>query len=95
MLNVLPAVARRPLLPWLDAQAGLRGLLEQYVDFSRIPALVEDDGGRHELFVGAIEVLSGNFTAFRGSGPGFGVEAVVASGTLPAITQATVIQSGP
>ena len=94
LLNVLPSAARKPLLPWLDTHVGLRTMLEHYVDFARIPQLVERDGRRHELFVGAVEVLTGDFTAFRGTDPAFGVEAVAASGTLPEIARATVIDSG-
>ena len=80
---------------WFDAQTGLRTILEEYVDFDRVPALVARDGGRHELFVGAVEVLTGDFIAFRGTDPAFGVDAVVASGTLPELSRAAVIDSGP
>lgn len=93
--DLLPAPVRSPLEPWLDPQAGLRTILQAFVDFSRIPALVVRDGGRRELFVGAVQVLTGDFVAFRGTDPAFGVDCVVASGTLPDIARATVIASGP
>jgi NTE family protein len=94
VLESLPRLAREPLRPWLDAHEGLRTILEEYVNFASIPGLVQRDNGRHELLIGAIEVLSGRFVAFRGTDPAFGVEAVVASGTLPEIASATVIEGG-
>lgn len=94
VVNALPRIGREFWLPWLDPHAGLQTMLEHHVDFARIPELVERDGGRHELFVGSIEVLTGDFVAFRGTDPAFGVDAVVASGTLPEIARATVIKSG-
>jgi NTE family protein len=94
LLNLLPAAAQAQLRPWLDAQDGLRSILREYVDFDRIPALVERDQGRHELLVGAVDVLNGTFVAFRGSDPNFSIDCVVASGTLPEIARATVIAEG-
>jgi NTE family protein len=95
LLGLLPRPAQDQLRLWFDAQTGLRTILEEYVDFDRVPALVARDGGRHELFVGAVEVLTGDFIAFRGTDPAFGVDAVVASGTLPELSRAAVIDSGP
>ncbi len=95
LLELLPRPAQDQLRLWFDAQTGLRTILEEYVDFDRVPALVARDGGRHELFVGAVEVLTGDFIAFRGTDPAFGVDAVVASGTLPELSRAAVIDSGP
>jgi NTE family protein len=95
LLEMLPSPAQAQLRPWFDAQTGLRTVLEEYVEFDRLPELVANDCGRHELFVGAVEVLTGDFVAFRGTDPGFGVDAVVASGTLPELARATVTDSGP
>lgn len=94
VVNALPRFGREFWLPWLDPHTGLQTMLEHHVDFARIPALVARDGGRHELFIGSIEVLTGDFVAFRGTDPAFSVDAVVASGTLPEIARATVIESG-
>jgi NTE family protein len=95
LLELLPRPAQNQLRLWLDAQTGLRTILEEYVEFDRVPDLVAKDGGRHELFLGAVEVLTGDFVAFRGTDPAFSVDAVVASGTLPELARAAVIDSGP
>jgi NTE family protein len=95
LLDMLPRPAQDQLRLWFDAQTGLRTILEEYVEFDLLPELVARDGGRHELFVGAVEVLTGDFVAFRGTDPAFGIDAVVASGTLPELARATVIESGP
>lgn len=94
LLELLPKPVQAQLRPWLDAQTGLRTIIEEYVDFHRVPELVAADRVGRELFVGAVEVLSGRFVAFRGTAPAFSVDAIVASGTLPEIARAAVIEGG-
>ncbi|MBK8176857.1 MAG: hypothetical protein IPK66_16830 [Rhodospirillales bacterium] len=94
LLSLIPRSAQEPLRVWFDAQTGLRTIIEAFVDFSTIPALVARDRSRRELLIGAAEVLSGNFVVFRGTNPDFSVDAVVASGSLPELARATVIGSG-
>lgn len=64
----------------------LLSLLERHIDLERAIAA----GGTPELFVSAVDVLSGEFTIFE-NGEG-GLEAVMASATIPNLYEATAVE---
>lgn len=71
------------------ARTRLRDLLTDLIDFERIPSLV--DSSRPTLHVGAVDVLDGNFRAFRDAE--IDVETILASSALPTLFPAVEIGS--
>jgi NTE family protein len=64
------------------AVAQLKGMLTTSVDFGALSALVDDDD-RPRLFLGAVDVMSGDFKAFDSARGEITPEAVVASAAIP------------
>lgn len=77
-------------------QAFLASTLSKHIDFKRLPALVKSDSPC--LMVGAVNVLSGDFTTFdstaRQPESGISVEALLASAAIPDLFRAVHIGPG-
>ncbi len=71
-------------------QARLRALLEERVDFARIPRLLTPHSPH--LYVGAVEVLSGTFRVFRDHE--ISVDAIMASAAIPTLFRAVPLDGG-
>ncbi|MCX9009913.1 MAG: patatin-like phospholipase family protein [Candidatus Methanoperedens sp.] len=65
--------------PW--AQEYLRLLLEKHVDFGRIRQILSSNPASLNLYVGAVEVLSGKFKVFKGTE--ISADAILASAAVP------------
>ena len=68
------------------AQEYLRALLEKQVDFDKIKTLTDP---RPELIVGAVDVLSGDFSAFKNAR--ISADAILASAAIPTFLRAVPI----
>lgn len=75
---VLPEVSPYSYPPW--AQDRMRGMLEAQLDFNELRALASRKDAP-ALHIGAVEVLSGHFDAFRGTD--LCVECLLASAAIP------------
>lgn len=84
----MPEISPYALPTW--AQEQFRSLLERHIDFPGIKKLLGPKSPH--LYVGAVEVLSGHFRVFRDAE--VGVEAILASSTLPALFRAVPIDGG-
>lgn len=82
-VEVLQALA--PRREFVD----LRFLLEKYLPFDELPAQTEP-----RLWIGAIEVLSGTFTAFDSARGEISVETILASAALPTLFPAVEVGAG-
>jgi len=86
------ALTLPPVRNWLDAAGRLRHLLEQHVDFARLPELVKLDP-LPRLLVAAIDVTSGDFKVFKSDAQPCEItpDALLASAALPTIFAAVEI----
>ena len=86
------ALTPPPVRTWLDAASRLRGLLEQHVDFARLPELVQSNAAPR-LLVGAVDVTSGEFRVFKSDAHPCEItpEALLASAALPTLLPAVEI----
>ncbi len=84
----LPAVNPYFYPPW--GQDRLRLLLEKYVDFAQLPSYITPTSPT--LLVGAVNVLSGEFTIFRDKD--IDVEAILASAAIPTLFRAIHTRGG-
>lgn len=73
-----------------QGQRRLRNLLEQHVEFARLPSLLHPDSPH--LYVGAVEVLSGTFRVFRDHE--ISADAILASAAIPTLFRAVPIGGG-
>ncbi len=81
----MPEVSPYCYPPW--AQEYLRGILEKHVEFAKINELMNP--GSPDLFVGAVDVLSGEFKTFMNND--ISVDVILASSALPEIFPAVEI----
>ena len=86
------ALTPPPVRTWLDAAGRLRGLLEQHVDFARLPGLAQSSDAPR-LLVGAVDVTSGEFRVFKSDAQPCEItpEALLASAALPTLLPAVEI----
>jgi NTE family protein len=85
-------LAPPPLGDLLDGAGRLRKLLEQHIDFHRLPLLVQAHP-LPRLLIAAVDVLSGEFKVFRSDAQPFEVtpDALLASAALPTLFPAVEI----
>ncbi len=81
----MPEVSPYYYPPW--AQEYLRIILEKHVDFGKIKELLNPSSP--DLFVGAVDVLSGEFKTFKNND--ISVDAILASAALPELFPAVRI----
>jgi NTE family protein len=103
-IGQFPPPGTAPLLP-LALRDGLRDLIERFVCFEDIPALLARDPSHPTLLVGAVDVLNGTFAVFQEAcpdpdwqrqrdtslPPAVGIEPVLASAAIPPSMPATLI----
>lgn len=74
----------------------LAEILEEFIDFARLPSLIKTDSPR--LLVGAVEVLSGKFTVFHShhgqADKRISVGALLASAAIPELFRAVHLGNG-
>jgi len=90
--ETLRALALPPVRNWLDAAGRLRHLLEQRVEFARLPELVKLYP-LPRLLVAAVDVTSGGFKVFKSDAHPCEItpDALLASAALPTIFEAVEI----
>jgi NTE family protein len=95
-IGQFPPPGTAPLLP-LFIRDALRELIERFVRFEDIPALLARDPSHPTLLIGAVDVLNGNFAVFQEACPDpdwqrrtetslppqVGIEPVLASAAIP------------
>jgi NTE family protein len=93
MFEALRTLALPPVRNWLDASGRLRGLLEQHVDFARLPDLVRLHPAAPRLLVAAVNVTSGEFHVFKSDAESCEItpDALLASAALPILFEAVEI----
>ena len=85
-LGALPEISPYAYPSWSQEQ--LRRMLERRVDFAAVRSLAQA-AGAPALIVGAVDVLSGRFTVFRG--PQLDVASVLASAAVPDLFPAVAV----
>ncbi|KCZ71798.1 putative esterase of the alpha-beta hydrolase superfamily [Candidatus Methanoperedens nitroreducens] len=91
MNGVVPTLEISPYYypPW--AQEYMKGVLEKHVEFNKIKMLVDSNPSCPDLFVGAVDVLSGKFKVFQNAE--IGADAILASAAIPTFLRAVNIDS--